>query len=208
MPGNPHEWQNSIEQQTHPGRARVAELVKANSQTVLDVGCGIGLDYKFYKDTSVEYLGVDVTPKFIAVAHERGVPTQITDALNLPFANESFDSVVCKDLLVHLPPGDWQRAFKEMVRVARKQIITLEDSWADQTKISLCEKYMTVDFKTFQPKELLFFNNVYGRQDMLIFASSLGLQVQVHPGVTHKTVVDGPYTFQVSSQITVYTKEA
>lgn len=207
MPGSPYAWQNSPEQQLHPGRKRVADLVKNNSQSVLDVGCGIGYDYKFYKNSDTTYMGVDITPKFVAVAKEKGVPTKVASALKLPFPNGSFDSVVCKDLLVHLPPGDMEKAFREMVRVAKKQVVTLEDEWQDKTRIMLCENYASYDPKKRELRELSFFNNVYGSREMLTLAASLGLTTQVYRNISHKTVVDGRHTFRVYSQITVYSKE-
>lgn len=206
MPGSPYAWQNSPEQQLHPGRKQVADLVKANSKSVLDVACGIGLDYKFYKDTPIEYLGVDITPKFVDVAKEKGVPARVANVLDLPFDDASWDSVVCKDLLIHLPPGDMERAFREMVRVARVQVVTLEDEWQDKTKVMLCENYASYDPNKQQLRELRFFNNVYGSREMLTLAAKLGLTVQVYRDISHKTVVDGRNTFRVYSQITVYSK--
>lgn len=209
MPGITEQWQADTSQLEHPGRKRVAELVLANSKSVLDVACGVGVDYQlFYKSSGIKYLGVDITEKFIDVAKSNGVPCMVANALKLPFPDGSFDSVICKDLLLHLPPNIWRTVLSEMVRVAKKQVVTLDDAWQQGTVYMIREKYATLDLESKQIREIMFFNNIYGMHDVLTYASELGLTVQVYPGMTVKKVVPeggSPDTYE-RSQITVYTK--
>lgn len=209
MPGVTEKWQADTSQLEHPGRKRVAELVLANSKSVLDVACGVGVDYHlFYKDNGIKYMGIDVTEKFIDVAKSNGVPCMMANALKLPFPDKSFDSVICKDLLLHLPPNAWRTVLSEMARVAKKQVVILDDAWQQGTIYMIREKYAALDPESKQIKELMFFNNIYGMHDVLTYASELGLTVQVYPGMTVKKVVPeggSPDTYE-RSQITVYTK--
>lgn len=204
LPCNVSEWQATERQLVYQARVDIAEIVKANSESVLDVGCGIGLDYKYYRNSGVEYYGVDITPKFVEEAQRRGVPCQLGNVLNLPFADNSWGTVYCKDLLIHLPPDKWRDALREMVRVARVQVITLEDNWQGETVYMLREKSACLDKG--KVTQIRFFHNAYGEADVLAFASTLGVAVKV----TH---VDLPNPIKSASgviwtgQITVYSKE-
>jgi SAM-dependent methyltransferase len=77
---------------------------------VLDVGCG----RKPYKNTyfaaAESYIGIDF-------ATPNNEPDVVGSALDLPFENQSFDTVVSTELLEHVP--DPLRALREMHRVLR-----------------------------------------------------------------------------------------
>jgi ubiquinone/menaquinone biosynthesis C-methylase UbiE len=167
MPGDPSEWQNSCSERNHPGREVAASLVPCGS-SLLEVACGIGVDYQRFKDKDVIYFGVDLTEKFITEAKRHSVPCQVADALNLPFPDKSFDSVYCKDLLVHLPPGDWKKVLCEMARVCRDRVIILDHGFEDKTRYLLCETYKA------ETGDLYFYNNVYSAKEVEAFMYTLG----------------------------------
>lgn len=168
IPKDEAKWMISFEQRNHVARKIISEHVKKTSKSILDVGCGIGLDYTYYKGSHVKYLGVDITEKFLKECKKRGVPAQYGDILNLPFPDKSFDTVYCKDLLLHLPVGLWRKALTEMVRVAKKQVFTLEPEWGDETVYALQEKHGVKEKNGVNT--LVFFHNVYGLRDMTVFA--------------------------------------
>ena len=197
-------WMESTSQRNHRGRKKVAELVKKNSKSILDVGCGIGLDYEYYKDSDVQYLGVDITKRFLEECQKRGVPAQHGDVLDLEFDENSFDTVYCKDLLLHLPVGYWRQALAEMTRVAGKQVITLEPEWVDETVYTLREKHSVLDPSTKQPTTLLFFHNVYSQREIVMFAAANQLTVSWWRG---KDVERSAWTREASYwQVTLFTK--
>ena len=175
MPGKTEDWQNSIGEQTHPARRIIAEIVQQNGKSVLEVACGIGVDYPRYKQLGIKYFGVDITPKFIEEAKRHGVPCKIASALALPFENGSFDSVYCKDLLLHLPIGDYKIVLKEMTRVSRGPVIVADHIWEQRTRYLLCEQYTSKD-----AGELIFFNNVYNQKDVQDYMESLGYTMKIH----------------------------
>ena len=202
------DWQNDPSEQQHPGRAKVAELVKAAGNSVLEVACGIGIDYPRYKELGVNYMGVDITPRFIEEAQRRGVPAQVADGRNLPFPDNSFDTVYAKDLFIHLPPNVWRQVLKEMARVARKQVLILDDAWYGRTLYLLREKYHALVKGKVQ--ELLFYNNLYAEDDFHKEAESLGLTVEVTQGGNVKRIEvspDGTKGVLHPSQITIYHKK-
>jgi 2-polyprenyl-3-methyl-5-hydroxy-6-metoxy-1,4-benzoquinol methylase len=170
MPGAPSEWQNCYSERQHPGREVAVSLVPPQT-TLLEVACGIGVDYPRFKAKDIAYFGVDITPKFIAEAQSRGVPCEVGDALHLHFTDRSFDSVYCKDLLVHLPPGDWKTVLMEMARVCRDRVIILDHGFEDKTKYLLCETYKASE------GDLFFYNNVYDAKEVELFMDNLGFDM-------------------------------
>jgi len=70
----------------------------------LDLGCGDGGSSGFYLTAhSRSYVGVDVAQHAIELAEARGFEVvRIDDAASLPFGDESFDVVVCSEVLQNL----------------------------------------------------------------------------------------------------------
>lgn len=79
---------------------------------VLDVGCGS----KPYKEiiNCDEYIGIDVG----TTLHEKGVADEIFDGSHIPFEDESFDSIICTEVLEHCL--DTTILMSEMSRVLKK----------------------------------------------------------------------------------------
>lgn len=94
--------------------------------SVLDVGCGFGLETERLAAAAGpggRVAGVDKSEGFIAEAKKRAARAGLTidyrtgDARNLPYADASFDFVRAERLLIYL--GDWENAVSEMLRVAK-----------------------------------------------------------------------------------------
>ena len=66
---------------------------------LLDVGCGTGWLGAHFSD----YAGIDASPSAVEAAQERGLNVQAGDLADpLPFADESFDAAMLKDILEHV----------------------------------------------------------------------------------------------------------
>ena len=100
--------------------------------SVLDVGCGSGVQSDFLAPYAKEVVGVDLSEKLIEIAKERckeypHVRFQVANACHLPFANQSFDFIIAYgDVLSHIVEG-YEEAISEMARVAKQgALITFE----------------------------------------------------------------------------------
>ena len=111
-------------QRTHPIRNLMAEEAKIG-ENVLDVACGQCISYPSFMTAGLKYVGLDITKKFIDSSRERypGIELHEANALNMPFADASFDTVCCKDLLEHLNPEDVQPLIGEMWRVTKLKMM-------------------------------------------------------------------------------------
>jgi SAM-dependent methyltransferase len=82
--------------------------------SLLDVGCGRAWLARHF----VDYTGIDGSPEAVGAAVGRGLTVVQGDVSDtLPFADESFDAVVMKDLLEHV--SDPVRTVREARRVLR-----------------------------------------------------------------------------------------
>lgn len=97
----------------------ILEHTTANpGDDVLEVGCGSGLHAPVYADR-FDYTGVDLSESLVTQAEERidsGSVLQM-DAMDLAFADDSFDAVVGTGILHHLSRPrqslyEWQRVTK------------------------------------------------------------------------------------------------
>lgn len=113
------------EEMNHPLRIRMCHEAAKVGGKVLDVGCGTAIDYPRLIDLGLNYTGVEPIPKFIERA--RTIYPNITihqaRCWNLPFPDKSYDTVYCKGMIQHLPPGTHPEALDEMWRVTSKLLM-------------------------------------------------------------------------------------
>lgn len=84
----------------------------------LDVGCGTGIGIRYALDKGRDVWGID----FADATREwkrHGVldRCKVASALDIPYPENSFDLVVCFDVMEHIPEEDALAALKEMRRV-------------------------------------------------------------------------------------------
>jgi SAM-dependent methyltransferase len=96
----------------------VEEVVAARPHRVLEVGCGWGeLAEWVARETGAEVVAIDLSPRMVELARERGVEALQADVQALPFADAEFDLVIAAWMLYHVP--DLDRGLAEIARVLR-----------------------------------------------------------------------------------------
>lgn len=132
-----------------PALSALVDLVEIRhgSGPVIEVGCGTGRTYEALMRRFVlrphGYAGIDVTPVMLERARARYPQADFRagDVFDLPFADRSFGSVVCTDVLQHLPELD--RPLAEMLRVAREHVfllLWLREAGAPRRPLELVER--------------------------------------------------------------------
>ena len=107
-----------------PGRKAAAEAINRLGGKVIDVGVGTGLELPMFGD-SVRITGIDLSEPMLEIARKRVAEEQIAnvdgllvmDAMNLEFADASFDAAVVPYVLTTVP--DPVKTLDEIVRVVR-----------------------------------------------------------------------------------------
>lgn len=106
------------------------QLRLTDGDRLLDLGCGEGRHaITAYTRGDVTSVGVDVSLADVQITAERfcefvqpgsfdrHLLLAVTDGRFLPFAEESFDKVICSEVLEHIP--DYLAVLKEIVRVLK-----------------------------------------------------------------------------------------
>jgi SAM-dependent methyltransferase len=90
---------------------------------VLDLGCGTGGYTHRLRALGFDVAAVDRNPKYIEIARSRGVNATVADGESLPFADESFDTVFCVEVLEHIPAEAIPGFLAEAHRVAKTNLL-------------------------------------------------------------------------------------
>lgn len=114
----------------HGIASSLCRMLPATPLKVLDVGCGDGALAK-------QMMGLSPTLTFegveVVLPRTQLVPMRHYDGERLPFGDDSFDAVLCADMLHHTrSPVD---VLKEACRVARTYVIVKDhvcDTWIDR----------------------------------------------------------------------------
>ena len=118
-------YKNILAEWIKPVAKRIYKLLGSDSpKKVLDVGCGFGdllVELKNNYNFSVE--GVECSSYAIRKSRP-SVRRKIKKGsiLKLPFKRDSFDLVVCFDVIYYLTPKETVRAIKNLIKVSRNYI--------------------------------------------------------------------------------------
>jgi SAM-dependent methyltransferase len=87
-------------------------------QTILDIGCGLGMYVRAFRRFSEDVHGVDVDAEKVAKASEELPNICVAPAEILPFQDGAFDVVLSHEVIEHVV--DDRRALSEAIRVLRE----------------------------------------------------------------------------------------
>lgn len=100
---------------------RISSLVKnMKGKAILDVGCGKGRFVNFFSNRAKEIVGIEPAKKLLEEGKKKYPKLKLLpgSATEIPFPDNTFDVVLCVEVLEHVPEID--EALKEMKRVLKK----------------------------------------------------------------------------------------
>jgi ubiquinone/menaquinone biosynthesis C-methylase UbiE len=136
----------------------IAHIQNRHYQSVLDVGCGMGLlGVALMKDDStLFYVGLDSCSLLIKQIKQKQNLNVVTgDCEFLPIASDSFNMIYFRHVLEHLP--DFKNALAESIRVANREVVV--------------DFYLRPEYfgRPFYDRENEIFNNVYSAREISQF---------------------------------------
>jgi SAM-dependent methyltransferase len=116
------------------GQERRLEMIRAHVRLegarILDVGCGLGMFVRRFRQFGDDVHGVDVEPERVAEA-SRSLPNiRVAGAEELPYADRTFDMVLLHEVLEHV--RDDGAALREACRVTRsggRVVVFVPNRW-------------------------------------------------------------------------------
>ena len=138
-------WTEQIAPYQEQVLADILAILPLDITSILDVGCGNGLITNQLPE-SLKVVGLDRSEEALKYVQKE---TIVGDILNLPLDDQSFDLLICNDVLEHLTTEEREQALKELARVSRKYILItvpfLEDLNQGMTKCADCHKYYHIN---------------------------------------------------------------
>ena len=130
----------------------------SDEDAFLDIGCGEGRHViHACLEHNILGVGVDISQPDLKVARERFLPfaefnphshffLQQTDATRLPFADNSFDKIICSEVLEHIE--NYSDVLREILRVLKPNgtlAISVPRAWPEKICWRLCSAYHAVE---------------------------------------------------------------
>lgn len=101
------------------------DVLPKKFKSLIDVGCGDGyfLDYLSKRKKGLNLTAFDLSKKRLKKVkmHLPLIWAKQGNILKMPFKNESFDVVVCSEVLEHIK--DYKRGLHELMRICKKYLI-------------------------------------------------------------------------------------
>jgi len=87
-------------------------------ESVIDVGCSNGTAMKLLIDNGYNASGVDISKVAIDIAIKNGLTNcKVSKASDIDYLDNSFSSILCTDVLEHVPEEDIDKTFSEFDRI-------------------------------------------------------------------------------------------
>lgn len=100
----------------NPREIAFEAVAEIGPKRVIEVGGGPGeLAERIGTELECEVVMIDVSPRMVELARERGVDARVGDVQSLPFPDEAFDCAVAAWMLFHVP--DLDAGLRELARV-------------------------------------------------------------------------------------------
>lgn len=146
----------------------LARLRLRPGEWVLDAGCGEGRHCYGALERGVRVVGLDLDPKGLRAAvgglrrraRELGSTGEMLqgDAFHLPFADDTFDAVICSEVMEHV--HDYRAAARELARVTRpggRVAVTIPTATSENLYLRVGDDYFESPgghIRIFRPRQL------------------------------------------------------
>ena len=98
-------------------------IIENKYKSLLDIGAGVYDEfYRFKKNNyPIDYQATEITDKFLDYGFSKDINVCYSNLEELPFPDESFDVVICYDVLNH--QKSFRAGLKEIIRVTKYEAI-------------------------------------------------------------------------------------
>lgn len=127
---------------------------------VADIGCGPGQVARFLKGCGLEPLGIDLSPRMVALAQRLNPELRfaVGDMRGLAFPSGTFTGVVSFYAVIHLNRAEVVKAFRELHRVLKpggRLLASFHIGEGETHLTNWFDKPVSLSFTFFQPAEVV-----------------------------------------------------
>ncbi len=94
---------------------QIQECISLKPEKMLEIGIGNGFVSKYLRERGLNIVTLDIDMRL--------KPDVVGTILDLPFGDESFDVVLCCEVIEHLPFDDLKKALSEIFRVSKSYAV-------------------------------------------------------------------------------------
>ena len=159
-----------------------------NGSVILDLGCGKGRHlHKLYYFSKCHVIGLDLSIEELKATYQgfeqypdiseekdRKFSLMAGTAINLPFQDNSFDNIICSEVLEHIE--DFEEVIKEIYRISKpgaKIGISVPRWFPEKICWSLSDDY-------YAPKAVGGHVRIYKKKELMKMISDTGLEPKGH----------------------------
>jgi SAM-dependent methyltransferase len=92
-------------------------LKSEHRHSLLELGCGSGVDGLGFMRAGLHYAGVDLSEESVRLARTKGLDATVASGRDLPFADAAFPAAWTMSTLLHVPNSAIDDVVRELVRV-------------------------------------------------------------------------------------------
>lgn len=130
---------------------QIKEVLALKPQNILEIGIGNATVSNYLKHQGLEVATLDIDKELS--------PDVVANVLETPFQGNSFDVVLCAEVLEHLPFDDFEKCLAELKRVSKKYVVLTLPHFGPQVRF-LCKipllKEVRIAFKIYFPEKHIF----------------------------------------------------
>lgn len=118
--------ENQSKDERYNFKAELKGFFPSSGQLTLDIGCGSGVVSRYLAELNpgAKVIGIDISGDRVQSAKELALKIPnleflVGDIKSLEFKDSTFDNIVCRYVLEHLPANDQEFATRELFRVLK-----------------------------------------------------------------------------------------
>ncbi|MGW9413145.1 class I SAM-dependent methyltransferase [Arthrobacter cupressi] len=95
----------------------ISFLKSEHRHSLLELGCGSGIDGLGFVQAGLHYCGVDLSEESVRLARAKSLEASVASGRSLPFADAAFPAAWTMSTLLHVPNSAIDDVVRELVRV-------------------------------------------------------------------------------------------
>jgi ubiquinone/menaquinone biosynthesis C-methylase UbiE len=107
---------------------QIDEILAARPNNILEIGIGARTVFNYLKSHGKDIISLDIDAKL--------KPDVVGNVLDMPFDDNSFDIILCAEVLEHLPFEKFETGLSELKRVSKKYVVLTLPHFGHSVKFS------------------------------------------------------------------------